>query len=62
MPERDAFEEIPVYDGHRLLAGNTISGPALIERTDTTLFVSAAYRASVDEHATCVLERVGGAS
>ncbi len=62
VPEREAFEEIPVYDGHRLLAGNTIDGPALIERTDTTLFVSAMYRASVDEHATCVLERVGGAS
>ncbi len=62
VPEHDSFEDIPVYDGHKLLAGSKIEGPALIERTDTTLFVSAAYRASIDEHATCVLTRVGGAS
>jgi N-methylhydantoinase A len=62
VPEHDSFEEIPVYDGHKLLAGSAVAGPALIERTDTTLFVSAAYRATVDEHATCVLSRVGGAS
>jgi N-methylhydantoinase A len=58
VPERDELEEIPVYDGHALLAGNRIAGPALIERTDTTLFVSAAYAASVDEHGTSVLEAV----
>jgi N-methylhydantoinase A len=62
VPEHDRFEEILVYDGHKLLAGNQIPGPALIERRDTTLFVSASYRAKVDEYGTCVLELVGGAS
>jgi len=50
VPEREAFEDVPVYDGHVLLAGDTLVGPALIERVDTTIFVSAAYTASVDGH------------
>jgi len=62
VPEHDRFEEILVYDGHRLLAGNAIPGPALIERRDTTIFVSAAYQAVIDEHGTSVLELVGGTS
>jgi N-methylhydantoinase A len=57
VPEPDRFEDVPVYDGHALLAGDTFVGPALIERTDTTIFVSAAYRARLDEHGTCVIER-----
>jgi N-methylhydantoinase A len=57
VPERESFEQLPVYDGHRLQAGNAIDGPALIERTDTTIFVSAAYAARVDEHGTCVVRR-----
>jgi N-methylhydantoinase A len=57
IPELDRFEDLPVYDGHRLLAGNTIEGPALIERTDTTILVSAAYAARVDDHGTCVVRR-----
>jgi len=49
VPERAAFADVPVYDGHRLQAGNEIQGPALIERVDTTILVSAGYRASVDK-------------
>ena len=55
VPERDAFETVPVYDGHALRAGNEIDGPALIERTDTTIVVTAAYRVRVDEYGTCVI-------
>jgi len=57
LPERAAFEEVPVFDGHLLLAGNSIAGPALIERTDTTLFITGSFSARVDDHGTCVLER-----
>jgi N-methylhydantoinase A len=55
VPERDVFEDVSVYDGHRLLAGDRIAGPALIERTDTTVFVSGDYAARVDDHGTLVL-------
>ncbi len=57
VPERDRFEELPVYDGHRLQAGNAIAGPALIERTDTTILVSADYAAHIDGFGTCVVRR-----
>jgi len=56
VPESGSQAEVPVYAGEKLLSGNVIPGPALIERTDTTIFVSAAWVARVDEHGTLVLE------
>ncbi len=56
VPEATSFAMLPVYDGHRLRAGDHIAGPALIERRNTTIFISASYRGRVDEHGTCVLE------
>jgi N-methylhydantoinase A len=57
VPERGAFEEVPVYDGHALLAGNVVEGPALVERADTTIFVSASFVATIDESGGALLER-----
>ena len=57
LPEKDAFEEIEVYDGHRLKAGNFMAGPALIERVDTTIFVTGAFEARVDAYGACRLTR-----
>jgi N-methylhydantoinase A len=57
VPERAAFAELPVYDGHKLLAGDTIPGPALIERVDTTILVTASYGATIDAHGSCLIER-----
>jgi N-methylhydantoinase A len=57
VPERDAFEDVPVYDGHALLGGDRLAGPALVERTDTTIFVSAAFDLAMDEHGTAVVKR-----
>ncbi len=55
VPERGKLEPVAVYDGHALLAGNQIVGPALIERVDTTIFVSAGYDATVDSVGSVVL-------
>jgi len=60
VPELAAFAEVPVYDGHALAAGNALEGPALIERTDTTIFVSDSFRARIDEHGSCLLTRKEG--
>jgi N-methylhydantoinase A len=60
VPERGGFDEVHVYDAARLLAGNVIAGPALIERTDTTLFVTQAYGARVDALGSIILELVEG--
>jgi N-methylhydantoinase A len=55
VPESDAFADLPVLDGHALLAGNRIEGPALIERTDTTIFISADWVSQVDDVGSIVL-------
>jgi len=58
VPERGEFQQLDVLDWHQLLAGNQIPGPALIERTDTTIFVSARYAATVDDLGSCRLQEV----
>ena len=55
LPEIDAFTEIDVYDGHLLAPDNVIDGPALIERVDTTIFVSSSFSARVDHHGSYLL-------
>ncbi len=56
-PETGSFDEVPVYDGHALRTGNTIDGPALIEQSDTTLYVSGSFTAHVDTHHSYLLTR-----
>jgi N-methylhydantoinase A len=60
LPETGSFADMPVYDGHRLLSGNRIPGPALVERTDTTVFLSSTYTATVDECGSILIERQEG--
>ncbi|MHC4549393.1 MAG: hydantoinase/oxoprolinase family protein [Planctomycetota bacterium] len=60
VPEQGAFAEVPVYDGHRLKSGNIIEGPALVERIDTTIFVSDDFVARTDGHGSCHLARRAG--
>jgi len=50
VPETGRFAEIPVYDGHMLKPGNRITGPALVEQVNTTLFISGDFDAVVDLH------------
>ncbi len=57
--ERDAFAEVPVYDGHLLRHGNRIAGPALIEQVTTAIFVSDSYDCAVDRFGSFVLYRKG---
>jgi len=38
----------PVYDGERLVAGNRVSGPAIVETADTTVVVHPGRRLRVD--------------
>ncbi len=61
VPESDEFQDIPVYDGHSLESGNMIEGPAMIERTTTTIFVTGAYRARIDRLGSTVIEPRGDA-
>lgn len=40
--------DTPVYDGTKLLAGNIINGPAIIEEPTTTVVIPPAFRCEVD--------------
>jgi len=60
LPEKDTFADIGVYDGHRLQPSNVIAGPALIERVDTTIFVSSSFTARIDELGSCLLSAQDG--
>ena len=40
--------DTPVYDGARLVAGNEIEGPAIIEEVTTTIVVPGSYNCTVD--------------
>jgi len=45
-----AAVELPVYRGEALQAGNRITGPALVVRSDTTIWIGPHDRAEVDSY------------
>lgn len=49
-PERGERVELDVYRGERLRPGITITGPAVIEDIDTTVYVPADATCRLDEH------------
>jgi N-methylhydantoinase A len=59
IPERDAFAEVPVYDGHLMRCGNRITGPALVEQQTTAIFVSESFDCVVDAFGSFVLHAKG---
>ncbi|MCC2113033.1 MAG: hydantoinase/oxoprolinase family protein, partial [Hyphomicrobiales bacterium] len=57
--EDAGYREIPIYDGHRLQAGNRIAGPALIESVTTAVYISASFDCLVDRYGSFALYRKG---
>ncbi|KAA3629997.1 MAG: hydantoinase/oxoprolinase family protein [Proteobacteria bacterium] len=57
--ETREFQEVPVYDGHRMARGNRLAGPAMIEEETTAIFVSAAFDCVVDKYGSFALYRKG---
>jgi len=55
VPERRAYAELPVYDGHRMRHGNRVAGPALVEQETTAIFVGASFDCVVDALGSFVL-------
>ena len=49
--------DTPIYDGEKVMAGNVISGPAIIEETTTTVVIPEAYVCSVDKYKNYILIR-----
>jgi N-methylhydantoinase A len=47
--------DTPVFDGERVLAGNIIEGPAVVEELTTTVVVPPGFQCEVDEYRNYVL-------
>ncbi|HYZ03299.1 MAG TPA: hydantoinase/oxoprolinase family protein [Candidatus Binatia bacterium] len=52
------FQECRVLDGDRLLAGNVIDGPAIVERMGDSVVVPPGYRATVDGYRNLWISRM----
>jgi N-methylhydantoinase A len=55
--EAGRFSPTPIYQRERLLAGNMLSGPALIEQYDTTTLLPPGWMTHVDRFTNLVIER-----
>ena len=56
LPEAGGFVPWPVYDRDRLAAGDSFTGPAIVEQMDATTFVPAGMTARVDAWLNLILE------
>jgi N-methylhydantoinase A len=52
----DGVHEVTVYSGAELRPGHTLSGPALVDGSDTTIWIPERTTAQVDGHGTLVME------
>jgi N-methylhydantoinase A len=53
---RELRKKVNVYEGPALQPGHQLVGPALIDGSDTTIWIPAKARARVDERATLIVE------
>jgi N-methylhydantoinase A len=50
LPLEEAFAEVPVYDGHEMMCGNRVEGPAVIEQVNTSTFITPEYNILCDRY------------
>ncbi|MGH7003734.1 MAG: hydantoinase/oxoprolinase family protein, partial [Alphaproteobacteria bacterium] len=55
LPDTLRFADVPVYDGDRLVHGNRLSGPAIVESVTTSVFVPPDWDLAMDGFGTAVL-------
>ncbi len=58
-PEATAWVETAILAGDQLMPGDTVEGPALIERLGTTVAIPPRTLATVDPHRNIVLSFIG---
>jgi N-methylhydantoinase A len=49
VPEENGYAMVPVYDRYAMGAGTAFQGPAVIEEPESTVFIGAGARGTVDE-------------
>ena len=55
-----AFHEAAIYDRLSLEEGAVVAGPAILEQSDTTIFVDPGLVGRVDRFGNLLIERSGG--
>jgi N-methylhydantoinase A len=50
LPEEGGFRACPIYDRYRLVPGNVVHGPAVIEERESSLVLFPGNTGQVDEH------------
>src|SRR6516165_4479721 len=56
LHERAAFVSCPIYDREKLVAGNRVEGPAIVEQMDATTLIVPGATATVDRYLNLLLE------
>lgn len=56
-----AFVETPVYDRQKLVAGDVLSGPTVVEEPDSTTIVPPEYQVKVGDYLQLVIQKISGA-
>jgi N-methylhydantoinase A len=54
----EGFRSTPIYERYKLLAGEQLAGPAIVEEFDSTVVIHPGYRASVDRFGSIHIVRV----
>ncbi|MBL4801857.1 MAG: hydantoinase/oxoprolinase family protein [Emcibacter sp.] len=57
IPEDKEFRTVTVYDGHKMIHGNHVEGPAMIEQVTTAIFVGGTFNCVVDKYGSFALYR-----
>lgn len=57
IPEDKEYRTVTVYDGHKMVHGNHIEGPAMIEQVTTAIFVGASFNCVIDKYGSFALYR-----
>jgi len=55
IPESNKLKDVNVYDGEVSLSGNIITGPAVIEKVNTSIFVSESYNCQIDKYGSFII-------
>jgi len=56
FPEAGDYLQARVFDRYALRPGDSISGPAIVEERESTVFIGPAGHASIDERRNLIVE------
>jgi len=57
IPEDKAFRRVKIYDGHKMVHGHHVEGPAMIEQVTTAIFVGGTFNCVIDKYGSFALYR-----